>query len=93
MRDNEATPMKIKRRFFNTDEPSIAPSDKPVEPEPLQLRPPRRPTYARELAPGYLWNGTTQELIPILLEDHPDYRQNQEIIIEATRRWDQEASK
>jgi hypothetical protein len=84
--------MKI-RRSFNADEPSIAPSGKPVEPEPLQVRPPRRPTCARDLAPGYLWNSTTQELIPILPEDHPDYRQNQEIVTEAIRRWNQEASK
>jgi hypothetical protein len=27
---------------------------------------------------------TTQELIPILPEDHPDYRQNEEIIAAAT---------
>src|SRR5262249_8989260 len=37
--------------------------------------------------PGYWWNSTTQELIPILPEDHPDYRQNQEIIAAAIRRW------
>jgi hypothetical protein len=49
--------------------------------------PPRRQTNAQELAPGYLWNSTTQELIPILPEDHPDYRQNEEIIAAAIRRW------
>ena len=32
---------------------------------------PRRQSNAQELAPGYLWNSTTQELIPILPEDHP----------------------
>jgi hypothetical protein len=48
--------------------------------------PPRRQTNVQQRAPGYLWNSTTQELIPILPEDHPDYRQNQEIITEATRR-------
>ena len=42
---------------------------------------------------GYLWNSTTQELVPILPEDHPDYRQNQEIISKAIRRWNQGASK
>jgi hypothetical protein len=51
------------------------------------LVPPRKQSNTQQLAPGYLWNSTTQELIPILPEDHPDYRQNQEIIIEATRRW------
>jgi len=29
----------------------------------------------------------TQELIPIVSEDHPDYRQNEAIITEAIRRW------
>jgi hypothetical protein len=48
---------------------------------------PRRPSNPQELAPGYLWNSTTQELIPILPEDHPDYRQNEEIIAAAIRRW------
>jgi len=73
----------------------LTPPDKPAkaEPEPLQLRPPWRPSTARELAPGYLWNSTTQELIPILPEDHPEHRQNREVIIEATRRWNQGASK
>ena len=52
--------MKIERRCFNIDEPSIVP--------------PRRQSNAQQGAPGYLWNSTTQELIPILPEDHPDYR-------------------
>jgi hypothetical protein len=55
--------------------------------------PPRRHSNPQECAPGYLWNSTTQELIPILTEDHPDYRQNQEIITEAIRRWSQGASR
>jgi hypothetical protein len=54
---------------------------------------PRKQSNAQQLAPGYLWNSTTQELIPILPEDHPDYRQNQEIITEAIRRWNQVTSK
>jgi hypothetical protein len=49
--------------------------------------PPRRHSNPQECAPGYLWNSTTQELIPILPEDHPDYRQNEEIIAAAIRRW------
>jgi hypothetical protein len=55
--------------------------------------PPRKQSNAQQLSPGYLWNSTTQELIPILPEDHPDYRQNQEIITEAIRRWNQVTSK
>jgi len=38
-------------------------------------------------AGGGWWNPTTQELIPIVSEDHPDYRQNEAIITEAIRRW------
>jgi hypothetical protein len=49
--------------------------------------PPRKQSNAQQLAPGYVWNSTTQELIPILPEDHPDYRQNEEIIAAAIRRW------
>jgi len=55
--------------------------------------PSREQSDAQQCAPGYLWNSTTQELIPILPEDHPDYRQNQEIITEAIRRWNQVTSK
>jgi hypothetical protein len=61
--------------------------------EPTSDTPPRRPSNAQQCTPGYLWNSTTQELIPILPEDHPDYRQNQEIITEAIRRWNQVTSK
>jgi hypothetical protein len=49
--------------------------------------PPRRQSNAQPCAPGYIWNATTQELIPILPEDHPDYRQNAETIAAAIRRW------
>ena len=55
--------------------------------------PPRRQNNAQQCAPGYLWNSTTQELIPILPEDHPDYRQNEEIIAAAIRRWNVGTSK
>jgi hypothetical protein len=55
--------------------------------------PPRRHSNAQELALGYLWNSTTQELIPILPEDHPDYRQNAEIRRAAIDRWNAGTSK
>ena len=55
--------------------------------------PPRRQTSAQDSAPGYPWNSTTQELIPILPEDHPDYRQNKEIIAAAIRRWNEWTSR
>jgi hypothetical protein len=38
-------------------------------------------------AGGYFWNAATQELMPILPEDHPDYLQNAETIAAAMRRW------
>ena len=41
---------------------------------------------------GYWWNSTTQELIEILPEDHPDYGQNQALINKAIKRWNGEAS-
>ena len=53
--------------------------------------PPRRPANPKPLGPGYLWNGTYQQLIPILPEDHPDYLQNRELINETIRRWDRGA--
>jgi hypothetical protein len=49
--------------------------------------PPRRQSNVQQCGPGYWWNPTTQELIEILPEDHSDYRQNQEIIAAAIRRW------
>jgi hypothetical protein len=55
--------------------------------------PPRRPSNPQELAPAYWWNSSTQELIPILGEDHPDYLQNRELITEAMKRWEKGASK
>jgi hypothetical protein len=55
--------------------------------------PPRKRSNAQQLAPGYLWNSTTQELIPILPEDHPDYRENAETIRAAFRRWERGTSK
>ena len=41
-------------------------------------------------AGGGWWNPTTQELIPILPEHDPNYRQNEAIITEAIRRWNGE---
>jgi hypothetical protein len=57
------------------------------------LPPPRKQPSAQQLAPGYLWNGMTQELIPILPEDHPDYAENAETIRTAFRRWKNEKLK
>jgi hypothetical protein len=56
-------------------------------------RPPRWPSKIAELAGGYLWNASTQELIPILGEDHPDYLQNRERIADSIKRWDRGTSR
>jgi hypothetical protein len=45
------------------------------------------------VGPSYLWNGTHQQLIPVLPEDHPNYRQNREMITETIRRWDRGTTK
>jgi hypothetical protein len=55
--------------------------------------PPPRRQSARQSGPSYWWNATTQELIEILPEDHPDRRQNAEIIAAAIRRWNRGTSK
>jgi NAD(P)-dependent dehydrogenase (short-subunit alcohol dehydrogenase family) len=47
----------------------------------------RRRRLAAVSVGGGWWNPTTQELIPILREDDPNYRQNQAIITGAMRRW------
>jgi hypothetical protein len=58
------------------------------------LPPPRKPSNgAQHLAPGYVWNGGTQELIPILPEDHPDYAANVETVTAAIRRWNRGENK
>ena len=55
--------------------------------------PPPKESSAHQLAPGYVWNSSTQELIPILPEDHPNYRENAETIRAAFRRWESGTSK
>ena len=54
---------------------------------------PRKQPTAQPLAPGYAWNGATQELIPILPEDHPDYLENEENVKAAILRWDNKTQK
>jgi hypothetical protein len=51
--------------------------------------PPRRRPSGAQQGPRYLWNGTYQRLIPILSEDHPNYRENREMITKTIRRWDE----
>jgi hypothetical protein len=40
---------------------------------------------------AYIWHSTTQELLPILPPDHPDYRENSDCLLAAIRRWNGEA--
>lgn len=37
--------------------------------------------------PSFLWNGTAQRLIEVLPDDHPNYRENREMISETIKRW------
>ena len=53
--------------------------------------PPRRQTNAQLGAHGFIWHSTTQELIPILPKEHPQYRQNMDRVLAAIRRWNGEA--
>jgi hypothetical protein len=55
--------------------------------------PPPRRRQTQQCGPSYLWNGTHQQLIRILPEDHPNYRENREMISETIRRWDRGTSK
>jgi hypothetical protein len=60
---------------------------KPAKPDMTLPPPSRKQSNTRQLAPAYAWNGATQELIPILPEDHPDYAKNEETLNEAFLRW------
>jgi hypothetical protein len=53
--------------------------------------PPRR--YDPQQAPGYIWHSTTQELLPIWPEDHPDHEKSMQAVIAAIRRWNGETSR
>ena len=92
---NEATTMKTKHnlrhidRCFDIDEAtSETSSQSNARRVPLEYG---KRVDAHRLAAvsagGGWWNPTTQELLPILPEDHPDYRQNEEVIAAAIRRW------
>jgi hypothetical protein len=52
----------------------------------------RRPqTNAQQNGTAYIWHSTTQELLPILPKDHPDYEANANMVMAAIRRWNGEA--
>jgi hypothetical protein len=53
--------------------------------------PPSRHRSAQQSAHGFIWHSTTQELIPMLPKDHPQYRENTDRVLAAIRRWNGEA--
>jgi hypothetical protein len=55
--------------------------------------PPPRKQRSAQQGPSYLWNGTHQQLIEILPEDHPNYQENRELVSKMIRLWDQAKSK
>ena len=68
------------------------------ERHPLRHRPRRRQhagasaqINAQQNGTAYIWNSTTQELLPILWPDHPQYRENMDRVLAAIRRWNGEA--
>lgn len=52
---------------------------------------PKQQINARQISTAYVWNSTTQELIPILPADHPQYRENRNRLLAAFRRWNRKA--
>ena len=53
--------------------------------------PPARQINAQQNGTAYIWNSTTQELLPILWPDHPQYRDNMDRVLAAIRRWNGDA--
>jgi len=52
--------------------------------------PPPRLIDPQQNGTAYIWNSTTQELLPILPKDHPEYRENMDRVLAAIRRWNGE---
>ena len=72
-------------RCFYIDEPA---NDTPPRPPLVYGKAIDADRLAAVSQGGGLWNGSAQQLIPILPEGHPDHRQNRELISETIRRWD-----
>jgi hypothetical protein len=53
--------------------------------------PPPRQLNVQLIGTAYIWHSTTQELLPILPKDHPDYEANANLVTAAIRRWNGEA--
>jgi hypothetical protein len=52
---------------------------------------PARQINAQQNGTAYIWHSTTQELLPIMPKDHPDYEENANMVMAAIRRWNGEA--
>jgi hypothetical protein len=52
---------------------------------------PPRQLNVQQVGTAYIWHSTTQELLPILPKDHPDYEENANMVMAAIRRWNGEA--
>ena len=52
---------------------------------------PPRQVSVQQIGTAYIWHSTTQELLPILPRDHPDYEANANMVMAAIRRWNGEA--
>jgi hypothetical protein len=83
--DAEMTTKRPRRHHVGNEAATSAPQ--------MTLSPPRKQRSTQQLAPGYVWNGATQELIPILPGDHPDYAANAETLAAAFRRWEKGENK
>ena len=78
---NEATPMTTRQTDIYRLDIGHGTSDTP----------PPRQTNVQQNGTAYIWHSTTQELLPILPPDHPDYRENSDYLLAAIRRWNGEA--
>ena len=85
----------IKDRCFNIDEATTVPPPRTSSEQQCAPGYGKRVDVRRLAAVstgGYWWNPSTQELIEILPEDHPDHRQNQALIDQAIKRWNTSTS-
>jgi hypothetical protein len=80
---NEATPM-------TTRQPHI---DRFAIDHGVSNAPPPRQLNVQQVGTAYIWHSTTQELLPILPKDHPDYEENANMVMAAIRRWNKGRSR
>ena len=55
--------------------------------------PPPRQINQQQMGTAYIWHSSTQELLPILPKDHPDYEENANMVMAAIRRWNKGTSR